>query len=104
MDIYQNISDVSVYLKALLEGKEAIDSAMNPPSNLSPEDLNDFYRSCRNRALAGDGLKALFMGTLSTEPITTVSELEQRGIKTEEAQELVSQRNYIRAELLSLVD
>lgn len=100
--IIKNAQETTVYLQALTESYSAVEAGQNPPDGLSGADLAAHLTSCRNRALAGDGLKAAFMGTLSDAPTVTVDELKARGIKDAEAQMLIDQRDALRIAAFAL--
>jgi hypothetical protein len=98
MTIFENAHDVSVYLESLvLSNQMLIDlSGIENPTDTDKTDT-------RNRILAGSGLKAAFLGTLSTEPTVNLEELKVRGVKDLEAEALIVERNRIRTEALSLI-
>jgi hypothetical protein len=98
-----NARETAQYLNALVEARTAVDAGLNPPPELSGQDLTDYLTSCRNRALAGDGLKAAFLGTISTEPTVTQAELVARGVKEIEAGMLITERDVVRFDALGLV-
>jgi hypothetical protein len=101
-DIFSNAVTMAAYLSAFNETKQQFDAALNPDASLTGQALTDFYTSCRNQALAGDGLKAAFMGTLSTAPTVTYDELLARQTAPDGAMALITNRDALRAALLAL--
>ena len=96
MDIFQNAREYAVYLDTLAEANQILIDAVNATDEIQ-------LRSFRNQILGGDGLKAAFIGTLSTEPTVTFQELVARGTKEPEAQMIINSRDDLRARALALV-
>jgi hypothetical protein len=97
MDIFQNAREYAVYLETLSSANQILKDA----EGVTDEDQ---LRSFRNMILGGDGLKAAFIGTLSTEPTVNLDELMARGTKETEAQMIIDSRDSLRTRALALVE
>ena len=95
--IIENARVSAAYLQALVDGYSYL-------AQVNDDMTSDELRSIRNQVLAGDSLKAAFLGTLSTEPTVLLEECKARGLKDAEAEMVIAQRDEIRQRALGLVD
>ena len=72
------------------------------PEDPEPVDLVAYWTSVRNQILAGSGIKAEWLGTLSTEPQYDADDLEAIGFTAAEAARLTAVRDEMRATALAL--
>lgn len=101
-DLSKDLRKLTMYLDVFVSATEAVESGKNPPSGLTPLELEAFKVSCRNIAIAHEGLRADFLGTISTEPVTAAQELEELGLNNKKAEEVIAARDIIRVDAFKL--
>jgi len=72
------------------------------PTDPEPVDVPAWRASVRNRVLAGSGVKAAWLGTLSTEPEYGATDLAGMGMTAAAAALLVGCRDDLRAAALAI--
>ena len=72
------------------------------PQDPEPVDVVKWKISMRNRVLAGSGVKAKWLGTLSTKPEYSAMDLEGLGVTPKSAKLLADCRDELRATALAL--
>jgi hypothetical protein len=90
-----------VFLNALCAAHDAVEAG----KELKPAeavDLDAAKTAARNAALAGDGLKAALLGTLSTLPTATAKTLTDTGMDEKLADDIIAEVVVIRADALAL--
>jgi len=74
------------------------------PEQPEPVDVNAWRTSVRNRVLAGSGVKAAWLGTLSTEPEYGANDVAALGVTAAAAVLLTECRDELRAAALAMVE
>lgn len=74
------------------------------PVDPEPVDIVKWKTSVKNRILAGSGIKARWLGTLSTEPEYNAADLEILGMTPAAAQLLTDCRDELRATALAFTE
>jgi len=98
--VREHVGAMVTALEALNETPPEPDSKLSAAEN-EQADL-DWRKSVRNRVLAGGGEKALFFGTLSTEPVIAVRDLIDLGWEEGMANDIITERDKLRAAALTV--
>jgi len=88
------------YLDKLIAANSAIEETQPEPPPAF--DLVAWKTSIRNRVLANDGLAAELIGTLSSNPSVSQSDLEALGLGAAQAAALIGARDALRAQALAI--
>jgi len=102
VELRAGLEKLKVYAESMIAALDALNE--KPPEDKPAEsaDMIGWKNSVRNRVLAGDGDKAAFFGTISTQPTVAARDLQDMGFDAATADALVKERDALRAAALDV--
>ena len=94
LKLLKDVVDFTLAAQQVLSESEPVDP--------EPVDVKSWRASVRNRVLAGSGVKAKWLGTLSTDPVYGAKDLTALGVTAAAAELLTGCRDELRAAALAL--